>query len=126
MVGDTFIETATLRKGDGVFYDFGVTPNIRSLFGVKEDDPIYKVEFEVVEEKAVPQEGHTNDHIYYAYYNKGEYSLIQPTAEMFAMQFPWDVWKHQGKSKGTDILGNKLYFGIAVRIKPKSYKKLEE
>lgn len=121
MVGDTFKETATLRKGDGVFYDFGVTPNLRGIFGVKEEDPIYEVEFEVVEEKAAPPDEYTNDYIYYAYYDKGEYSLIQPNAEMFAMQFPWDIWKWQGEVKHDNE-----YFGIAVRIKPKKYTKLEE
>lgn len=130
MVGDTFKENAVLRE-DGVFYNFGVIPKLRSIFGVKPNEPIYEVEFEVVEEKAQRPTGHTNDIMYYALYDKHsfmgpKYSLIQPTAEMFAMQFPWDVWKHQGELKGTDILGNELYFGIVVHIKPKSYTQINE
>lgn len=130
MVGDTFKETAVLRS-DGVFYNFGVIPKIRSLYGVKSNEQIYEVEFEVVEEKVEYPNEYSNDIAYFAYKTKDHagndrYSSIQPTAEIFAMQFPYDVWKEQGKSKGIDILGNETFFGIVVRIEPKRYVELKE
>ena len=130
MVGDTFKETAVLRS-DGVFYSFGVIPKLRSLYGVRPDEPIYEVEFEVVEEKAGYPDKNSNDIVYYGFKDKDHmgndrYSSIQPTAEMFGMQFPWDVWKYQGTSKGMNILGIETFFGIVVRIKPKSYVELKE
>ena len=125
MIGRTFTTTATICKDD-IFCNFGVTPKLKNVFGVKKDEPIYEVEFEIMEESAVRPKGHTNDFIYYAFCDNGKYSMIQTTAEMFAMQFPWDVWKHQGKLKCVDILGNRKYFGTVVRIEPKSYKEIKD
>ena len=125
MIGDTFKETATKRE-DGVFRAFGVIPKIRSLYGVKENEPIYEVEFKVVEEKPEYPLNKSNNIEYFGFYDKGRYSLIQPTAEMFGMQFPWDVWEYQGKEKYQDELGNKIYFGIIVRIEPINYVELKE
>ena len=125
MIGDRFKETATLKE-NGIFYHYGVIPSLKTIYGVKKDDPIYDVEFEVIEEPAERPVGHTNDHIYFAMHRNGRYELIQPTAEMFAMQFPWDVWKLQGTEKITNMFGEKEYYGTAVRIKPISYTKINE
>ena len=125
MVGDRFKENAVLRS-DGVFYNFGIIPKLRSLFAVNSDEPIYEVEFKVVEEKPEYPLNKSNNIEYFGFYNNGKYSLIQPTAEMFGMQFPWDVWEYQGKEKYQDKLGNKIYFGIIVRIEPINYVELKE
>ena len=128
MVGDTFKETASIR--DGVFYDYGVIPSLKSIFGMKKDQPIYEVVFEVVEvcPKYPDSQSKANEITYYALYDEDEkrYSLIQPTAEMFGMQFPYDVWKKQGTLKIEFDDGTKEYYGKVVRIKPKSHTEIKE
>jgi hypothetical protein len=113
MVGDTFKETATLRS-DGMFYAFGVTPKLKELFGVKKHESIYEIEFEVVEEPAEYPVGHENNLIYFSLHeNSGNYCLTQPNAEMFTMQFPYDVWKEHHR-------------GVAVKVVPKQYSIVNE
>lgn len=105
-----------MRK-EGFFDMFGVTDKLRNIYGVKKDEPIYEVEFEVVEEnpeypKEIKQE-------YLAWHNEGEYSLVQPNATCFAIQFPFHVFEYQGKERS-----NGQRFGTVTRLRIKNKKEI--
>lgn len=96
---------------------FGVTEKLRNIYGYKPNEPIYDVEFEVVEENAkYPDEVKQE---YWCLLEDGEHCLIQPNVICFTIQFPYPIFDHQGESRGEDLPP----FGTVERLKVKSYNK---
>lgn len=110
-----FKTTATLHHIKNMYVNFGVHPKHRYMWGVKDDEPIYEVEFEVVEENPTyPDDTQTIEYYGFRPSYKDECSLIQPNCILFSVQFPYAVFEYTDKHKS---LGTVLRLKMLSAIK---------
>lgn len=113
----SFKKFATLQKtpnGDR-FIHIGLEPKFRSTYGLKTNDIIYEVEFEISQDQSPVKDRHKTD--YWGWLNIGEEEdkmmLIWPTYLQFSVCFMYGVSVEEKNGNGK-----------SYRLEVKSFKKI--
>ena len=113
MIGEIFEATGTLDER-GYYDNFGIVPQLRNIYGVKKEIPIYKIVFSVSDNQSGPN---WNLQEYWGWFSfsNNKFIIIQPNFRLFNVCFPYG-YKHE----------EEVNHGKAYRLEIKRVEKIVE
>lgn len=109
----TFKTTAVVGRNNQVEYftKFGIVPQLKNMYGVKKETPIYELEMRISSDQSEPN---LEVHEYWGYYRYEDekFTIIMPSMVMFNVCFPYG-YKHEeevghGKAYRLEIVKSEL------------------
>jgi len=112
----TFKTTAVIGKNnqEEYFTKFGIIPQLKNIYGVKKETPIYELEMKISSDQSEPNWDVQEYWGYYRYEDE-KFTIIMPSMVMFNVCFPYG-YKYEeevghGKAYRMEIIKTELLDG---------------